>query len=355
MTLDIRSIEQTLLENLPWNKARIKFVVRFLLALYAMQTVNLSILATAFSGRAKEESNYKRLQRFLHNFKLPYAELAHFVVKLLGVEGPYTLALDRTNWKVGATDVNILMLSIVYRGIGFPVVWLVLPKTGNSDTIERETLIEIFIDLFGAQNIQCLLGDREFIGKRWFRFLKLHRIKFQMRLKKDSLVRNARGKLVHAWRLFASTRVDQMLVIPEARQMWGMELYLSGCYLGAGEYLILVSAEYSMEPAKEYKNRWGIETLFGALKSRGFNLEDTHVQDPERLSRLLALLAIAFTLAFVVGQWQAAVKELKLKKHGYPPKSIFRLGLNMLCRLVTNLEHFDLVAWRKVIKLLSCS
>ena len=105
----------------------------------------------------------------------------------------------------------------------------------------------------------------------------------------------------------------------------------------------------------EYKKRWGIETLFGALKSRGFNLEDTHLKEPERISRLLALLALAFTWAFVVGQWQAAVKELKLKKHGYPPKSIFRLGLNMLCRLVTNLEHLDLVGWQRVIKFLSCS
>ena len=61
---DIRSLERTLLDNLPWNKARIKFVARFLLALYAMRTINLSSLATAFSGRAKEESNYKRLQRF---------------------------------------------------------------------------------------------------------------------------------------------------------------------------------------------------------------------------------------------------------------------------------------------------
>ncbi|MGH8712295.1 MAG: IS4 family transposase, partial [Burkholderiales bacterium] len=349
------SIEQTLLENLPWNKARIKFVTRFLLALYAVQTVNLSILATAFSGRAKEESNYKRLQRFLREFELPYAELAAFVVKLLGVEGPYTLALDRTNWKVGVVNINILMLSIVYRGVGFPVVWLVLPKAGNSDTIERETVIEIFIDLFGAQNIACLLGDREFVGKRWFRFLKQHRIKFQMRLKKDTLVRNRQGKQVQAWRLFASTRVNQMLVIPEARQMWGMDLFLSGCYLGEGEWLILVSPEYSPEPAKEFKKRWGIETLFGALKSRGFNLEDTRLQDPERVSRLLGLLAIAFTWAFVVGEWQAVVKDLKLKKHGYPPKSIFRLGLNMLCRLVTNLEHLDLVGWQRVIKLLSCS
>jgi Transposase DDE domain len=352
---DIRSLEQTLLDNLPWNKARIKFVARFLLALYAVQTVNLSILATAFSGCAKEESNYKRLQRFLREFELPYAQLAALVVKLLGLPGPYALALDRTNWKVGLVDINILMLSIVYRGVGFPVVWIVLPKAGNSDTIERKTVVEIFLDLFGAQNIACLLGDREFVGKAWFRFLKEHRIKFEMRLKKDTLVRNARGKLVQAWRLFASTRVNQILVIPEARQMWGMKLFLSGCYLGQGEWLLLVAPEFSDNPNQEYQKRWGIETLFGALKSRGFNLEDTRLKEPERISRLLALLALAFTWAFVVGQWQAVVKELKLKKHGYPPKSVFRLGLNMLCRLVTNFERFDLVGWRIVIKLLSCS
>ncbi|MGH8648652.1 MAG: hypothetical protein ACREUP_05010 [Burkholderiales bacterium] len=127
----IHSLEQTLSDNLPWNKARIKFVARFLLALYAVRTVNLSLLATAFSGSAKEESNYKRLQRFLRNFELPYAQLAEFVVKLLGVEGPYTLALDRTDWKVGAAHLNILMLAIVWRGIAFPVVWMVLPCSGN--------------------------------------------------------------------------------------------------------------------------------------------------------------------------------------------------------------------------------
>jgi hypothetical protein len=352
---DIRSLERTLLDNLPWNKARIKFVARFLLALYAMRTVNLSILATAFSGHAKEESNYKRLQRFLREFEMPYAELALFIVKLLGVPGPYTLALDRTNWKVGAVDLNILMLSIVYRGVGIPVVWTVLSKAGNSDTSERTTVIEIFIDLFGAQNIASLLGDREFVGREWFRFLKRHRIKFQMRLHKNTLVCNGRGQYVQAWRLFCRTRINCPLVIPEARKMWGLELYLSGCRLKDGEYLILVSSEFCEKPHEQYKNRWGIESLFGALKSRGFNLEDTHLKDSERLSRLLGLLALAFTWAFVVGLWQARVKELKLKKHGYPPKSIFRRGLDILCRLATNFGHFDVAVWRKVIKLLSCS
>jgi hypothetical protein len=100
---------------------------------------------------------------------------------------------------------------------------------------------------------------------------------------------------------------------------------------------------------------YNVETLFGALKSRGFNLEDTRLQDPARLDKLLALLALAFTWAFVVGEWQATLKELKLKKHGYPPKSLFRLGLNILCRLVTNFEYFDVTVWNRVIKLLSCT
>ena len=43
-------------------------------------------------------------------------------------------------------------------------------------------------------------------------------------------------------------------------------------------------------------NVGGIETLFGIFKSRGFNLEDTHLVDSERLSRLFALLTIAFML-----------------------------------------------------------
>jgi hypothetical protein len=37
---EIRSLERTLLDNLSWNKASIKFLSRFLLALYDMWTVN---------------------------------------------------------------------------------------------------------------------------------------------------------------------------------------------------------------------------------------------------------------------------------------------------------------------------
>ncbi len=66
--MDIYSIEQILAQNLTWNRARIKFLARFLIALFQVQTVNLTKIACVFSGQAKVSSNYKRLQRFLRFF-----------------------------------------------------------------------------------------------------------------------------------------------------------------------------------------------------------------------------------------------------------------------------------------------
>ena len=134
---------------------------------------------------------------------------------------------------------------------------LVRPAARRELGYERITLLEIWLDLFGVDSIQCLCGDREFVGKVWFTFLQTNRIPFQMRLKKSVLVKNGRGQFVPAWRLFATTRINHVRVIPEARPMWGLKLYLSGCQLQRGEWLILVSAEYEDHPAQQYRQRWG--------------------------------------------------------------------------------------------------
>lgn len=68
--MDIYSLEQILSENLSWNRARIKFLARFLVALFQVQTVNLAKIACVFAGHGKIASNYKKLQRFLRFFRL---------------------------------------------------------------------------------------------------------------------------------------------------------------------------------------------------------------------------------------------------------------------------------------------
>jgi hypothetical protein len=117
---DIRLLERTLRDNVAWNKARINFLARFIIALIEVRSVNLSEIAGVFWGRAKRESHYKRAQRFFRFFEMPYAQVARFVVRLLGVPAPWVLTLDRTDWYLGETPLNIMMIGIAYRGVAFP-------------------------------------------------------------------------------------------------------------------------------------------------------------------------------------------------------------------------------------------
>ena len=49
-----------------------------------------------------------------------------------------------------------------------------------------------------------------------------------------------------------------------------------------------------------YKRRWEIETLFSAFKTRGFNLEETHMSNPKKLDTLFTLLSLAFVWSHTI-------------------------------------------------------
>jgi len=87
--------------------------------------------------------------------------------------------------------------------------------------------------------------------------------------------------------------------------------------------LIVITNHRPHQAIADYGKRWGIETLFGCLKTRGFCLESTHLKDPERLSRMIALLTIALCWAFLTGEWLAQQQAIPIKKHGRKAKRMF--------------------------------
>lgn len=81
--------------------------------------------------------------------------------------------------------------------------------------------------------------------------------------------------------------------------------------------------------------RWEVENLFQAFKGRGFNLEDTHLTDTNKISKLLALISIAFVWAHKVGEYKdAKIKHIPRKKHGRLQNSYFRYGLDMIINAI---------------------
>ena len=55
----------------------------------------------------------------------------------------------------------------------------------ETNTDARIDLINRFIHHFGKQSIAGLLYDREFVGKRWFQYLKSYQIVFYIRIKNN--------------------------------------------------------------------------------------------------------------------------------------------------------------------------
>ena len=60
---------------------------------------------------------------------------------------------------------------------------------------------------------------------------------------------------------------------------------------------------------------------------------------PGHVSRLIGLLSLAFVWAHLVGQWRHKKRPLKLKKHSWPEKSLFRYGLDLLQSIMLNLSE----------------
>jgi len=334
---DIRCLERTLAENVTWNKARINFLAKFVVALVQVKTVSLVQISAVMSGRAKQDSHYKRCQRFLRFFDVPFAEVAHLVIKLLGISGPFVLSIDRTDWYLGMTPLNILMLSVVHKGVAFPLLWTVLEKKGCSDTAERIELLEKYLKLFSKDALSFVTADREFIGRDWFRYLRREKISFRLRIKENILVSNARGnKKVSAKNLFRTHKAGVGVLLVGQRQVLGEDVSLMGMRTPEGEYVIVASSDEAADILQDYALRWKIETLFGCLKTRGFCLEETHVTQKQRLEKLLALLTLAFCWAYIIGEWLAHTEALKIKKHGRLAKSLFRHGFDYLRRILCN-------------------
>lgn len=75
--------------------------------------------------------------------------------------------------------------------------------------------------------------------------------------------------------------------------------------------------------------------MFKALKSSGFNLEDTHLKDPDRIAKLVSMVFIAFIWCYKVGIYlDACLKPITIKKHGYRAKS-FQIWIRIYRQHIT--------------------
>ena len=331
-------------ENLPLDKRRVELLASFLLAIIQQNTANLARLANVLDLNAKKESKYRRLKRFLEHTEIDYVIFATLIIAILKPKGKYILALDRTEWKYGKVWVNILTLSIVYENTAIPLFWQTLNRKGNSTLAEKKEILNRYIKAFGVKDILYFCADREFDGHEFVKYLDKNRVPFRLRLKVSMTITDKRGKLMKCGKLLRTLKIGESYKLRRARKYGGVKVYVEvERGRDAKESVIVIASEKSEKILLEYKRRWMIETLFQNLKSRGFEMEETHLTEATKIDKLFGVLALGVAWAVKTGELESQAKPIKIKKNGRPQQSLFRLGCEIIQEVLVEVKRYSQV------------
>ena len=110
------------------------------------------------------------------------------------------MTIDRTQWELGKSKINFLVVAVPYKRMAIPLFWMLLSKKGNSNYKERVELLKCLFEFIPKERIKGVIGDREFIGKHWFHWLIERNIPFYMRI------------VAYQWRINGNGHPNQSLL-----------------------------------------------------------------------------------------------------------------------------------------------
>jgi len=334
LNTEITKLTEILRIHISGNRSCMAAII---LGMISAGTVNLSEIATFVQCRLLHESMYKRIQGFFTEFKLNLDQVASFVLVILPLNGNYRLVFDRTNWKFGKSNINYFVLAICYRTVSIPIFWINLDKRGCSSDEEKVELLDKFKRLFGFNDVVDLLGDREFISEKLIAYCFENGLNYTLRVKCDHLITNSNGIKVRADELFKDLNIAHMTVLNDI-DMLGNKTHLCAVRLKDKMLKIIATNHSSHSAIDRYEDREQIERMFSCFKSRGFNLEDTHMTNIAKLERLLGVVTIAFCWAYKMGDHIDFEKNIPRKNHGRRIRSIFKTGFVYLRNLLSGVE-----------------
>ncbi|RAM49930.1 MAG: IS4 family transposase [Hapalosiphonaceae cyanobacterium JJU2] len=273
--------------------------------LQSQKQVKIERLAATLPLPIQHNSRRRHLQRFLKSNKLSvvllwFPIIEEILSRLFKPQSQLIIALDRTQWK----DNNILIVSVIYQKRALPIYWCLLDKEGCSNFPEQQKVLRPVIRLLKHYQL-VIIGDREFHGIELSNWLDCQGLKFVFRQKKDTTFREKRQKF---------QPLSTIPIYPGGRRFYhqvnltqnkgfgrcNLAVYWKRKYRGKQEpspwYLSTNLSDVSTA-VKIYGQRFGIEAMFKDCK----NLEGSQAS-PERLVRLILLIALSMTSAWLQGQ-----------------------------------------------------
>jgi hypothetical protein len=299
---------QTFLEKY-LNPAQLITLKMLVWLLQTQKQVRLERLAATLPLPIQQNSRRRHLQRFLTLDALSVVLLWFPIVEEILTRHSKTgarlvIALDRTQWK----ENNVLMVSAIYQKRALPIFWVLLAKDGSSNLAEQQKALRPVIRLLKKYKL-VIIGDREFHSIELASWLHQKNVSFVLRQKQDTTFRQKGQKFqslssipIHPGIRLFYTGINLTQKVGKGR--FNLGVYWKRKYRGKQEdeaWYLLTNLPSVEAAIKIYRQRFGIEAMFKDCKTGGYNLEGSQA-NPEKLVRLILLIALAMTSAWLQGQ-----------------------------------------------------
>lgn len=330
------------------NQQRILTLTKLLYAIIRSGQCSLSRVGSEMPSSTDVESRVKQAKRWLDSKYSDYESffLPHIYPLLQGLanNGPLLLAIDGS--EVGK-NCMALMVSVVWGKRALPVCWLVKPgKKGHMSEQLHLEVVKQLANILADQSEVVLLGDGEFDGCGLQSFCAAQGWKYALRTAKTNKITSPDGEIFPLGELYPMAQHDHWLVEgvtfsqkgygPINCLVWHSKQHAEPIYL-------LSNLDWAKDIMDYYTRRFSVETIFGDIKSRGFNIHKVRIDRPERLTVLLLIVCIAFLLV-------SALATFRSNLQGYLPKflrkdrlaaySPFQIGLRAFQFFIK--EHLSL-------------
>lgn len=320
-----------------FNISHLKCVESVIRGLLLVLTPNLMELSRAISGKEQPASAMRRIQRLLGIKLFSCTAIGIAIVRTLPVNmSRFILTMDRTTWELGKHVYNILAVGICFDGISLPIYFNTYDKDGATGFVEHVDFIGRVLDIVPPGRIECLVADREFGNGNFIKWLTAMHIPYCLRLRENLYVRRSGEKAARKLKtVLSSLPPGQSVVLANTyivKKNNRVRIYAVRIKTHDEDgLLILATPAGSGFTDRIYRLRWQIEVSFKAMKSAGFNIEDTHLPLDGHFQNMLKLILIAYACAFIDGLVRIKDHPIPvMKSNGRKRFSIFSFGLDII-------------------------
>jgi hypothetical protein len=229
--------------------------------------------------------------------------------RLAGEDQPLVLILDQS--KLNDRH-QVLMLAVRSGDRALPVLWRVEATEGAIGFAVQKALLDAVVSLLPEGAEICLMADRFYGTADLISWCQHRDWDYRLRLKGNLVVRDAEDRMTTGQ--LAKDRVFALENVHLTARKATTNIGIIHDPEHAEPWIIAMSATPGYLKTLDYSARWAIEPMFSDFKSRGFGVEDTQIQHPDRLARLLLVMALAIYTAVSTGQWDAKTNPTPAEK-----------------------------------------